>query len=124
MTSVAFVVFEGFQSMALAAMPVFEYANFSAGEALYDVSVLSEDGRTLRASGGLSVGTEAFGEIEAELDFFLGQAGVQRADVCVQREKFSTIKAVQSNALEHVRTSTAQADDFHSRGRNGFLGIA
>jgi len=60
MTSVAFVVFEGFQSMALAAMPVFEYANFSAGEALYEVSVLSEDGRTLCASGGLSVGTEAF----------------------------------------------------------------
>jgi transcriptional regulator GlxA family with amidase domain len=43
-------------------MPVFEYANFSAGEALYDVRVLSEDGRTLRASGGLNVGTEAFGE--------------------------------------------------------------
>ncbi|CAI8734494.1 HTH-type transcriptional regulator CdhR [compost metagenome] len=62
MISVAFVVFEGFQSMALAAMPVFEYANFSAGEALYDVRVLSEDGSTLRASGGLSVGTEAFGE--------------------------------------------------------------
>jgi transcriptional regulator GlxA family with amidase domain len=48
--------------MALAAMPVFEYANFSAGEALYDVRVLSEDGSSLRASGGLSVGTEAFGE--------------------------------------------------------------
>jgi transcriptional regulator GlxA family with amidase domain len=62
MISVAFVVFEGFQSMALAAMPVFEYANFSAGEALYDVRVLSEDGRILRASGGLNVGTEAFGE--------------------------------------------------------------
>ncbi|MHC8351617.1 GlxA family transcriptional regulator [Pseudomonas sp. RT4P38] len=62
MTSVAFVVFEGFQSMALAAMPVFEYANFSAGETLYEVSVVSEDGRTLRASGGLSVGTQAFGE--------------------------------------------------------------
>jgi transcriptional regulator GlxA family with amidase domain len=60
MTSVAFVVFEGFQSMALAAMPVFEYANFSAGEALYEVSVISEDGRSLRASGGLSVGTQAF----------------------------------------------------------------
>ncbi|EJN35424.1 transcriptional regulator containing an amidase domain and an AraC-type DNA-binding HTH domain [Pseudomonas sp. GM78] len=62
MISVAFVVFEGFQSMALAAMPVFEYANFSVGQALYDVRVLSEDGRTLRASGGLNVGTEAFGE--------------------------------------------------------------
>ncbi|MGY2343468.1 GlxA family transcriptional regulator [Pseudomonas sp. SDO5532_S415] len=62
MISVAFVVFEGFQSMALAAMPVFEYANFSAGEALYDVRVLSEEGRTLRASGGLTVGTEAFDE--------------------------------------------------------------
>ncbi|MCK8669399.1 GlxA family transcriptional regulator [Pseudomonas azerbaijanoccidens] len=60
MITVAFVVFEGFQSMALAAMPVFEYANFSAGEALYDVRVLSEEGHPLRASGGLSVGTEAF----------------------------------------------------------------
>ncbi|MCU1761008.1 GlxA family transcriptional regulator [Pseudomonas sp. 14P_8.1_Bac3] len=62
MTSVAFVVFEGFQSMALAAMPVFEYANVSAGEALYEVSVVSEDGRSLRASGGLSIGTQAFDE--------------------------------------------------------------
>jgi transcriptional regulator GlxA family with amidase domain len=53
MTSIAFVVFEGFQSMALAAMPVFEYANFSAGEPLYDVSVLSEHGHTLRASRGV-----------------------------------------------------------------------
>jgi transcriptional regulator GlxA family with amidase domain len=61
MISVAFVVFEGFQSMALAAMSVFEYANFSAGETLYDVRVLSENGHNLRASGGLSVGTEAFG---------------------------------------------------------------
>lgn len=60
MISVAFVVFEGFQSMALAAMPVFEYANFSAAEVLYDVRVLSENGHNLRASGGLSVGTEAF----------------------------------------------------------------
>ncbi|MDF9773937.1 GlxA family transcriptional regulator [Pseudomonas baetica] len=60
MISVAFVVFEGFQSMALAAMPVFEYANFSAAETLYDVRVLSENGNNLRASGGLSVGTEAF----------------------------------------------------------------
>jgi transcriptional regulator GlxA family with amidase domain len=62
MITVAFVVFEGFQSMALAAMPVFEYANFSAGETLYDVRVLSADGSSLRASGGLSIGTEAFDE--------------------------------------------------------------
>ena len=62
MTAVAFVVFDGFQSMALAAMPVFEYANFSAGETLYQVSVVSEQGHTLRASGGLTVGTEAFDE--------------------------------------------------------------
>ncbi|MNC03974.1 HTH-type transcriptional regulator CdhR [compost metagenome] len=60
MISVAFVVFEGFQSMALAAMPVFEYANFSAAQPLYDVRVLSENGHNLRASGGLSVCTEAF----------------------------------------------------------------
>jgi len=62
MTAIAFVVFDGFQSLALAAMSVFEYANFSASQPLYEVSVLSEDGRNLRASGGLSIGTEAFDE--------------------------------------------------------------
>ncbi|MCU1752820.1 GlxA family transcriptional regulator [Pseudomonas sp. 6D_7.1_Bac1] len=60
MPSVAFVVFEGFQSMALAALPVFEYANFCAGEAVYSVSVLSEHGGVLPASGGLGVDTQAF----------------------------------------------------------------
>jgi transcriptional regulator GlxA family with amidase domain len=72
MISVAFVVFDGFQSMALAAMPVFEYANFSAGEALYDVRVLSEDGRAYRASGGLSVGTEAFDERQFDTVIVVG----------------------------------------------------
>jgi transcriptional regulator GlxA family with amidase domain len=72
MITVAFVVFEGFQSMALAAMPVFEYANFSAGEALYDVRVLSEEGQPLRASGGLSVGTEAFDAREFDTVIVVG----------------------------------------------------
>ena len=72
MITVAFVVFEGFQSMALAAMPVFEYANFSAGEALYDVRVLSEEGHPLRASGGLSVGTEAFDAREFDTVIVVG----------------------------------------------------
>jgi transcriptional regulator GlxA family with amidase domain len=60
MPSVALVIFDGFQSMALAALPVFEYANVSAGEAVYEVTVLSENGGILRSSGGLSIGTEAF----------------------------------------------------------------
>jgi transcriptional regulator GlxA family with amidase domain len=84
MIGVAFVVFEGFQSMALAAMPVFEYANFSAGETLYDVRVLSEDGRTLRASGGLSVGTEAFDERQFDTVIVVGGDSIlEQAPVAV-----------------------------------------
>lgn len=91
MTSVAFVVFEGFQSMALAAMPVFEYANFSAGEALYEVSVLSEDGQPLRASGGLSIGTEAFDGRVFDTVIVVGGDAI--------------LKQVPEGVLEYVRAS-------------------
>ncbi|WP_433740166.1 GlxA family transcriptional regulator [Pseudomonas putida] len=95
MISVAFVVFERFQSMALAAMPVFEYANFSAGETLYDVRVLSEDGRTLRASGGLTVGTEAFDE--------------QVIDTVIVVGGDSILEQAPQPVIEYVRASTRTA---------------
>lgn len=95
MISVAFVVFERFQSMALAAMPVFEYANFSAGETLYEVRVLSEDGRTLRASGGLAVGTEAFDE--------------QVIDTVIVVGGDSILEQAPQPVIEYVRASTRTA---------------
>lgn len=58
--SIAFVVFDGFQSMALAAQPVFAYANVEAGATVYERTVLSERGGILRSAAGLSVMTEAF----------------------------------------------------------------
>jgi transcriptional regulator GlxA family with amidase domain len=95
MISVAFVVFEGFQSMALAAMPVFEYANFSAGLDLYDVRVLSEDGRSLRASGGLSVGTEAFDERVFDTVIVVGGDGI--------------LEQAPEGVLDYLRTSARTA---------------
>lgn len=95
MISVAFVVFDRFQSMALAAMPVFEYANFSAGETLYEVRVLSEDGRTLRASGGLTVGTEAFDE--------------QVFDTVIVVGGDSILEQAPEAVLDYVRASTRTA---------------
>ena len=44
MLSVGFVVTPGFPVMSLAALSVFEFANFSAKKKLYDIQVLSEDG--------------------------------------------------------------------------------
>ena len=48
--------------MSLAALSVFEFANYSAGEKLYDVHVLSEDGAPVPTSAGTCLETEAFGE--------------------------------------------------------------
>ena len=44
MLTVGFVVTPGFPVMSLAALSVFEFANFSAEKQLYDIQVLSEDG--------------------------------------------------------------------------------
>lgn len=100
MISVAFVVFEGFQSMALAAMPVFEYANFSAGQTLYDVRVLSEDGRTLRASGGLTVGTEAFDERLIDTVIVVG------GDAILERAPDAVLDYVRTSAKTARRTAS------------------
>ena len=99
MITVAFVVFEGFQSMALAAMPVFEYANFSAGERLYDVRVLSADGCSLRASGGLSIGTEAFDE--------------RVFDTVIVAGGDSVLEQAPDAVLEYLRATLDQCLDHH-----------
>lgn len=99
MTTVAFVVFEGFQSMALAAMPVFEYANFSAGETLYEVSVLSEQGSNLNASGGLSIGTQAFdGRVFDTVIVVGGDAILQQAPAAVLDYVRASVKTARRTA--------------------------
>jgi transcriptional regulator GlxA family with amidase domain len=61
MLTVGFVVTPDFPVMSLAALSVFEFANFSAGKKLYDVRVLSEHGGQIPAYSGANLGTTAFG---------------------------------------------------------------
>lgn len=62
MLSVGFVVTPGFPVMSLAALSVFEFANFSAEKPLYDIHVLSEDGGPIPSASGTSLETKAFGD--------------------------------------------------------------
>jgi transcriptional regulator GlxA family with amidase domain len=62
MPTVAFVLFDSFNSMALAAQTVFEFANVELGESFYELSTVSEAGGPVRASSGLMVMTEPIEE--------------------------------------------------------------
>lgn len=61
MQSLGFIVQPDFQVLGFATMTVFEIANTVAGEKVYDISLLSENGGQVRASAGFSVQTEPFG---------------------------------------------------------------
>jgi transcriptional regulator GlxA family with amidase domain len=62
MLSVGFVVAPGFPVMSLAALSVFEFANYSAGGKLYETQVLSEDGMPVPSASGTRLETTAFGD--------------------------------------------------------------
>ncbi len=62
MQRIGFIVFPGFQVMSFAAVSVFEFANLTAGEPLYDVHILSEAGGPVRSSVGMTVETAPFGD--------------------------------------------------------------
>jgi transcriptional regulator GlxA family with amidase domain len=62
MLTVGFFVTPGFPFLSLAALSVFEFANFSTGQKHYDVSVLSEHGGPIPTSLGTSVETVALGD--------------------------------------------------------------
>jgi transcriptional regulator GlxA family with amidase domain len=60
MQRIGFIVSAGFQVMDFAAISVFEFANLTVGEVLYDVHLLSEAGGMVRSSVGVAVETKAF----------------------------------------------------------------
>jgi transcriptional regulator GlxA family with amidase domain len=62
MLKVGFVVTPGFPVMSLAALSVFEFANFSADKKLYDVQLLSEEGGPIPTFMGTRLETTAFAE--------------------------------------------------------------
>lgn len=60
MRKVGFIIHPGYSPMGLAVTTAFEVANIQAGETIYDVRMLSEDGGPVRTSLGFDVATEAF----------------------------------------------------------------
>jgi transcriptional regulator GlxA family with amidase domain len=68
----AFVVFDGFETMALAAQSVFEFANRTLEETFYRTVTLSEAGGPVTSSGGLTVVTDAFDASTFDTVIFVG----------------------------------------------------
>lgn len=63
MQRVAYLLFPGFQTMSLAAVSVFEFANIHLGENAYEVLYLSEEGGLIPSSSfGMTIDTEPFGD--------------------------------------------------------------
>ena len=60
MRRIVFVVYPGYSVMALAAATVFETANMAAGEGLYELSFVSEEGGAVPASAGVRIDSQAF----------------------------------------------------------------
>jgi transcriptional regulator GlxA family with amidase domain len=60
MFGIGFVLPSGFQAMSLAALSAFELANVSAGQKLYDIHLLSQQGGPLPSSLGVKIETSAF----------------------------------------------------------------
>lgn len=58
--SIAFVVFDGFQLVDMAAVSVFELANDCPGGPHYDLVLLSEHGGAVRSSSGVKVESQQF----------------------------------------------------------------
>ncbi len=60
MQRIGFTASPGFQTMSLAVISVFEFANMEIGEPVYDVHLLSETGGSIRTSMGMSIAAEPF----------------------------------------------------------------
>jgi transcriptional regulator GlxA family with amidase domain len=60
MQHIGLIVFPGFQVMNCAVISAFELANREMGEPVYEVRLLSETCGSIRASIGISVGTNPF----------------------------------------------------------------
>lgn len=62
MLRIGFVLPARFQMMSLSALSAFELANVTAGEQLYDIQLLSEEGSAIPSSLGMMIGTQALSE--------------------------------------------------------------
>ena len=84
MLKIGFVVNPGFQIMSLTAMSVFEFANIAAGEAVYEVHLLSEHGGPVVNSLGFAMQTTAFGGRSFDTLVVGGATGIEPVTPGVQ----------------------------------------
>lgn len=76
MQKIDFVVFPGFQTMSMAALSVFEFANLTAVEPVYDVRVVSEHGGLVTSSIGLQIQTQTFRRTAVDTVLVGGGTGI------------------------------------------------
>jgi len=76
MHRIGFVVFEGFQTMSIAALSVFEYANVMKGKAIYEIHTISEHGGLVRSSTGMVVDSKPFGDLTYDTVLVGGGASI------------------------------------------------
>ncbi|WP_034158987.1 GlxA family transcriptional regulator [Sphingomonas sp. ERG5] len=76
MQRIAFVIFPGFQIMSLAALSVFEFANVTTGEPLYDIHIISEHGGKVGSSIGAGMDSVAFDASRFDTILVCGGTGV------------------------------------------------
>jgi transcriptional regulator GlxA family with amidase domain len=76
MQRIGFVVYPGVQSMSLAALSVFEFANLERDEPAYDVHVVSETGGAIPCSFGMTIQSEPFPDEPFDTLLVCGSTGV------------------------------------------------
>lgn len=79
MQRIGFILFPRFQVMSLAAVSVFEFANLTAGETLYELHFLSETGGAVPSSVGMRMETQRIGEATYDTLIVGGGTGIETA---------------------------------------------
>ncbi len=84
MQAIGFILYPDFQIMTLGAVSVFEFANITAEEAIYDITLLSESGGRVRSSIGITVQTESLGAKQFDTLFVGGHTSLPPAFPAIQ----------------------------------------
>jgi transcriptional regulator GlxA family with amidase domain len=77
MQRIGFTVSPGFQTMSLAVVSVFEFANLEIGKPAYDVRLLSETGGPVRTSMGVSIAAEPFDDTNFDTLIVSGTTAIE-----------------------------------------------
>jgi transcriptional regulator GlxA family with amidase domain len=77
MQRIGMILFPGFQILDLAATTVFEFANITVDEPIYQVTLLSERGGLVPSSAGFSVSTEVFDDVPYDTMLVVGNNDVE-----------------------------------------------